>query len=210
MIMLVFVTLIGSFFLFSHGLKIKTNGFLSGLIQNKVNKAELVNLKKNELRELTKDCKNGLKATAQKRECILQLAKEIESLNPTKNIANDSKLNGSWKLLFTSNEGSSAGKLGPFLGQVVQDIDLSSMRYVNYVRLPFIEGALDATWDPKGSNAWIVKFLSINFRILNISVLKKDLKALGEWRLTYLDENLRILYAKSGKNAPENIYILSK
>jgi len=40
---------------------------------------------------------------------------------------------------------------------------------------------------------------------------KSLLGSVGIWRMTYLDESMRILYAQGGKNTvAENIYILSK
>ena len=108
----------------SYGLQLKSiTGLFGGLglkKDNSINNRALADAKKKELFALAKGCKNGLKATPEKKESILQIAKELEKLNPTKAIATNSLLDGSWELIFTTNEGSSAGKLGPFIGQVVQ------------------------------------------------------------------------------------------
>ena len=175
---------------------------------------------KQEIKQLAKGTQNGIKASEEKRLAITTAVKQLEKVNPVKKLSSTEKLDGSWNLVYTTNEGSSAGKLGslPFVGEVVQDIDLSAGKYVNYVRLPLIEGALTATWDNLNDRTWRVKFESINFKLAGISLVSKPLTAEGIWRLTYIDDDLRVLYAQgsNGKTLEqkdkviENIYILSK
>lgn len=90
---------------------------------------------------------------------------------------------------------------------------------MNFVRLfgGAVEGALEATWEIAGPNAWTVIFQNITFKILGIpAVNKKPLpNQAGLWTLTYLDDDLRILYAagmtNQGKPAKvSNIYILKR
>lgn len=80
-----------------------------------------------------------------------------------------------------------------------------------------MEGALDATWDVTGPNSWNVIFQTLTFKVLGIPVVdRKPLpNQVGVWKLTYLDEDLRILYAagmtNQGKPAKvSNIYILKR
>jgi hypothetical protein len=141
---------------------------------------------------------------------------ELEASNPTPNLTSSEKLDGSWKLIYTTNEGSSAGKLGPLVGDVEQFIRIKGYDredYINYVRIGggVVEGALTATWDALSKTKWQVNFESVTFKLFGITLIEKELSAIGIWRMTYLDENFRILYAAGGKNVPkENIYILSK
>ena len=166
---------------------------------------------KTNIRELSKGKSNGISATSEQKEQIVALARQLEKLSEERTPSKSKKLDGKWSLIFTTNEGSSAGKLGPFVGQVIQDIDLESKSYVNYVRLPLVEGGLTATWDVTGPNLWKVLFLSIDFKILGVSLVKKELAQEGIWRTTFVDDSMRILYAKGGKNTvTENIYILGK
>ena len=102
---------------------------------------------------------------------------------------------------------------GPFVGDVEQDIDWSTGSYTNFVRLGngFVEGALTAEWENKSKDLWLVKFQGIILKVAGVHIVKKPLVATGTWRLTYIDENFRILYAQGGKNTvKENIYILAK
>jgi len=121
-------------------------------------------------------------------------------------------------LVYTTNGGSSAGKLGPFVGEVEQLIriagrDEADADYINYVRIGggAVEGALTATWDVLSEDKWQVNFESVKFKVLGFTLADKELSAVGIWRMTYLDDDFRILYAAGGKNVPkENIYILAK
>ena len=40
-----------------------------------------------------------------------------------KGIARSKGVDGTWRLLFTTTKGNSSGKLGPFVGEVLQEID---------------------------------------------------------------------------------------
>ena len=53
-----------------------------------------------------------------------------------------------------------------------------------------------ATWDNLGDKLWQVKFQGIELKVLGIPVTNKPLVATGIWRMTYIDDDLRILYAQ--------------
>lgn len=174
---------------------------------------------KQDLYAVAKGKDNGLKASEADKAQILALAEELIKLNPTKSIATSNKVDGTWRLVYTSTTGGSAGKLGPFVGEVLQKIDTASGDYVNFVRLfgGLVEGALVATWEVKGANEWKVIFQDLTFRLFGLPVVdKKPLNGqAGQWKLTYLDEDLRILTAagltNEGKPAKvSNIYVLRR
>uniref|UniRef100_A0A6U0KQ85 Plastid lipid-associated protein/fibrillin conserved domain-containing protein n=1 Tax=Minutocellus polymorphus TaxID=265543 RepID=A0A6U0KQ85_9STRA len=173
---------------------------------------------KTEIKALAKGTSNGISASKEVRNQISQLVAELEAANPTPDLTNSPKLNGSWKLVYTTNEGSSAGKLGPLVGEVQQLIridgrDGGEQDYYNFVRVAggAIEGALRATWDVLAKDKWQVNFKSVRFSVLGIPLVEMELSAVGIWRKSFLDDDFRILYAAGGKNVPkENIYILAK
>ena len=166
---------------------------------------------KQEIKDLARGTKNGIQASEEVRESIKRLVSELESANTNSKLTTSRLMDGDWNLVYTTNEGSSAGKLGPFVGDVVQSVDLDQGDYINFVRLPGFEGALTASWDVLPKNKWRVKFEQIRFSIFGIKVVEKPLGAIGTWRFTYLDDDLRILYAAGGENTvKENIYILAK
>lgn len=166
---------------------------------------------KDKIKKLAKGTQNGIKASENAREEIAELVTQLERVSKDSKLTTSPLMEGDWNLVYTTNEGSSAGKIGPLVGDVVQNVNLADGVYLNYVRLPGIEGALTASWDVLPKNQWRVKFEQIKFSIFGIKVVEKPLGAVGTWRFTYLDEDLRILYAAGGKNtAKENVYILSK
>jgi hypothetical protein len=202
-----------------------SNWFTSVLSKNNGSKgksaadAAAVAALKQDLYAVAKNKDNGLKATESDKAKILALASELIKRNPTKSIATSDKVDGTWLLVYTSTSGGSAGKLGPFVGEVLQKIDTAGGDYVNFVRLfgGLVEGALVATWEVKGANEWKVIFQDITFRVFGIPLVdKKPLSGqAGQWKLTYVDEDLRILTAagltNEGKPAKvSNIYVLRR
>ena len=63
---------------------------------------------------------------------------------------------GMWDLLYTTTPGASGGKLGPFIGDVQQEVDIAEGVYINYVRLGPLTGKLDATWEVINNQQWKV------------------------------------------------------
>lgn len=55
--------------------------------------------------------------------------------------------------------------LGPFVGDVFQDIVLEQEKYFNILELGFIEAVLSAHWDVMGQEKWRVFFDDIQFRL---------------------------------------------
>jgi len=166
------------------------------------------------IKDLASGTSNGITASESTQMKISTLVTELEAANSNPDLTTSELLNGSWNLVYSTNGGSSAGKLGPFVGNVEQLIRMEgSPDYINYVRLGngLVEGALTATWDVLPEDRWKVKFERIVFRAFGVQLFEKDLNAKGIWRMTFLDEDFRILYAAGGTSAPkENIYILAK
>jgi len=95
----------------------------------------------------------------------------------------------------------------------IEGREVGEQDYYNFVRIAggAVEGALRATWDVLAKDKWQVNFESVRFSVLGVTLVEKDLSAVGVWRMTYLDDDFRILYASGGRNIPkENIYILAK
>lgn len=68
---------------------------------------------------------------------------------------------GTWNLVYTTTVGASGGKLGPFVGEVQQVVDIAAGLYINYVRLGPLTGELEATWEVVNKNQWKVTELPI-------------------------------------------------
>lgn len=169
---------------------------------------------KDDIFKAAKGTNNGITASAEKREEIDACIAKIVKQNKVSNISKSPLCDGSWKLLYTTNEGSSAGKLGPFIGTVTQEITFADQFYINNVVLfgGAVKASLDATWDVVGKNLWEVKFGGLVLSVFGLPVVQKSLDSVtGTWRNVYLDEKMRILYAIGGKNTvKENVYVLYK
>ncbi|CAN0583401.1 unnamed protein product, partial [Ectocarpus sp. 12 AP-2014] len=98
---------------------------------------------------------------------------------------------GTWDLVYTTTPGASGGKLGPFIGEVQQEVDIAVGLYVNYVRLGPLTGRLEATWDVVNKSQWKVVFKSIAFLLFGQQLVKNELDQAGLWTLSYLDDDMR-------------------
>ena len=161
---------------------------------------------------LAKGKKNGLSCTDAEAAEIDEVVSMLEAQNPTPNPAESPLLDGTWRLLYTSTKGGSAGKLGPFVGTVKQVITFGE-DYYNEVALRGVRAVLAAHWEVLSPTSWSVIFDTLTIRVLGRRVVEKPFPPgqTGIWRMTYLSEDLRILRA-SGSNSPdvENVYVLQK
>ena len=101
---------------------------------------------------------NGLKASAGDREAITNLVEALEKVNPTKRPAYSPLMNGFWRMLYTDLEpaAASSGKLGPFVGDVFQDLDSTNgiIKNILSIKFPTIKGALVAFQRIKDPDTW--------------------------------------------------------
>jgi len=169
------------------------------------------------IRDAARDTENGVKASSSVQNLIERMANKLEKNCPTPNPALSQLNQGAWELLYTTNKGNSAGIIGPyvgpltFVGQVTQVVDLVEERYWNIVEVGPLRAELEATWKIKSKSNWTVIFKTIAFKLFGCQFYQKDFDtpATGDWSMTYLDSEFRILRA-SGREGVTNIYILSK
>ena len=76
-----------------------------------------------------------------------QHARIVTRLNPP---------TGTWDLIYTTTPGASGGKLGPFIGEVTQEVDIAEGLYINYVRVGPLTGELEAKWEVTNDTQWKV------------------------------------------------------
>jgi hypothetical protein len=140
---------------------------------------------KESIRELIKTGpKNGYGAPDSFKEKVSEACIDLIKLNPTKGQASSPLLDGDWELLYTSTPGASAGKLGPFIGDVEQRIDLNARNYDNVVKVGggAVEAVLSARWevpkDGKG-NTWLVLFNDIKISVLGLPLVNKKFDQVG-------------------------------
>lgn len=182
---------------------------------------------------------NGLTATKIQQKEIETLVSQIEKNNPTKSPSTSDLMNGYWRLLYTDFDppAESSGKLGPFVGDVFQDLNSKKLLIKNILKVgfPSIIGALTANLSIPNGNTWYVIILlflidvlqqSLNTRIHSIyreiefdrvensifgiplpSKVFPPKSQIRVWRITYLDQDLRIMRAGRPESKPSEYFI---
>lgn len=59
--------------------------------------------------------------------------------------------------MYTTSSETSAGKIGPFVGGVQQEVNIAEGSYFNYLRLGPLTGKLEATWEVMNPEQWKVR-----------------------------------------------------
>lgn len=146
---------------------------------------------------------------------IRSIAESLETINnPTPRPALSELPGGMWKCLYTNAPGPSGGKLGPFVGRVYQDVNMASKQYANILKVgkkgtePWLTARLVATWEVKDEDTWEVLFKHLELRVFGRAVLHREFKNVRRlWRMTYLDDQLRIMRAKRPGKADDQAFL---
>jgi hypothetical protein len=120
------------------------------------------------------------------------------------------KWNGFWRMLWTnySPAGPSSGKLGPFVGDVFQDLQLSTTDEDSIARnlfrldFPPIMGELTATPRLYDSTTVAITFQRVGTQIAGFFPLGPNIefekgKEVRLWQHIYVDDQYRILFARN-------------
>uniref|UniRef100_A0A7S0RLX8 Plastid lipid-associated protein/fibrillin conserved domain-containing protein n=1 Tax=Pyramimonas obovata TaxID=1411642 RepID=A0A7S0RLX8_9CHLO len=161
---------------------------------------------------------NGVNSDDELKEEVLEMVASLEDFNPNKKPASrDAKrgaLDGLWELAFTTNDGSSAGKLGPFVGYVTQEVNVGGEKYKNNVEFGPLKLCLTANWEVLGDTKWKVVFEDVVISLFNIQLTRKEFPPdrFGIWRMTYADDDVRVLWTSSpnSETGKESLFVLTK
>ncbi|KAK3272466.1 hypothetical protein CYMTET_19239 [Cymbomonas tetramitiformis] len=173
---------------------------------------------------------NGVDASSEMRVQIAEALMPLEKQNPTAKPASEdaAALDGIWRLEYTTTQGNSAGKLGPFVGEVTQEVDISGKKYVNCVRLgTFLSLVLSADWKVLNDVTWKVIFKTLQVKMFGFVLKEIEFppSATGLWRMSYVDSDLRILWTRGSTpkksegteagdevelNSGESVFVLRK
>jgi len=160
--------------------------------------------KKQELLDGLKGLGRGANATEEQKSSVDRLARELERLNPTKEVLGP-KLSAKWKLLYTTSDSILGTSRPPFLrpfGDIFQTIDAENLKARNQETFPFFN-AVEAELIPENKRKVKVQFKT--FYLGSIVPVKAPPTARGELEVTYLDDDLRISRGNKG-----NLFILSR
>jgi PAP_fibrillin len=136
---------------------------------------------KESLRVLTNKAKpNGINASKSLRMEITKVVEEIERKNPTRLPALSPLVKGLWRMCYTDFEpaAASSGKLGPFIGDVFQDLTVVSIsqnkvgeiKNILKIKFPVIEGALVAKQSIRNANTWQIEFEEVRNSIFGFQL----------------------------------------
>lgn len=154
--------------------------------------------------------KNGIDTPATLAKEIESVCCELEALTPISKPTQDPNvLTGFWKMRWTNffPVAPSSGRLGPFVGDVFQDIDLIGNRHgkaKNILRIapfPPVVGALIATPSIVDDTTAAITFERVSNQFAGVLPLGPKIqfeagKEVRLWEHTYVDQDYRILFAR--------------
>jgi len=144
---------------------------------------------KTQIIKAAKGTRNGVDADERKRATVAALCDELEARQDKQLFA---PLEGEHSLVFTTVQGGSSGKLGPFVGDVTQTF-LDDVKFVNSVELGPLRLALQAKRTPKDGQTYRVDFESLGVELFGFKLFEKAMGGGGAWKLRYVDDDLRIM-----------------
>ena len=146
----------------------------------------------------------GVKCTDEDRKEIDDIARQLERLNPTKDVLGPF-LSAEWLLEYTTSA-SILGTAKPALlranGPIYQTIRAEKLEARNQETWPWFS-AVEATLKPLSKSKVAVQFQT--FYIASLIPIKAPPTARGELEITYLDDDLRISRGDKG-----NLFVLSR
>jgi hypothetical protein len=158
---------------------------------------------------------NGIKAKPDQREEVNRLVEQLEKVNPTKNPANSPIMNGFWRMTYTdyAPAAPSSGQLGPFIGDVYQDLDSNAgiIKNILDIKFPPLRGALIAKQRVKDKVTWEIEFDRVGNKIGGFISLPIQKFIPGDqirlWEITYLDQTTRIMRARRPESARDDSFV---
>lgn len=161
---------------------------------------------KRQLRDIGIKTSNGLQASAEDHANAQRLVGEIAkgASMPTSTLEYASRMEGSWTLTYTTNRKFhaicrlsesercmsglirtgefSSGKVGPFIGQVVQRVDTANLKYYNDLSVfnGLVSATLQGTWEELGEASaterqWKIVFLDVALRLFGLPVKQQSM-----------------------------------
>ncbi|CAM9167313.1 unnamed protein product [Heterosigma akashiwo] len=116
-------------------------------------------------------------------------------------------------LLYITDQGPSSGRLGPFVANVFQKIDLNANRIYNQLELGpewALRGALEADSEILDGQTWAITFDFVYNNFIGNEIQRKKFGKDIErriWTMTYLDESFRVLYGNQEGRSDEEPFI---
>eukprot|EP00808_Paulinella_micropora_P017424 g1031.t1 len=140
---------------------------------------------------------NGIGVSNATRAQVMGLIKALERENPELEPGFSVLQRGMWKMLYSDVSGPSSGQLGPFKGEVFQQLipvltpgsKAGEIRNILKVRLPPFAGCLTANQTVLDTCTWRIEFYNVVNAIFGKRFMNKYFppNTVRLWRYTYLD-----------------------
>lgn len=193
----------------------------SSIVTNTLTSEENQRMKKDLLEVMSRCQPNGINVAASVRSEISIIVEELEGRNPTERPALSDRMNGFWRMHYTdfSPPATSSGKLGPFIGEVYQDLyptnqtsNSGVIKNILRITFPPIVGALVAKQRIVADDTWSIEFQRLSNKIadfiqLPIGTSFPPGSQIRLWQITYLDDDLRIMRAGRLPLRPDESFI---
>ncbi|KAG7356867.1 plastid lipid-associated PAP/fibrillin family protein [Nitzschia inconspicua] len=166
---------------------------------------------------IAKAPKNGIDTPPDLATTIEEICQQLEEMTPNPSPTQiPSLLNGFWYMMWTnySPAGPSSGKLGPFIGNVYQDLQLDDYAIArNIFRLDFplpIMGELTATPSIRDDTTIAIAFVKVGTKLAGFLPFGPNIefeqnKEIRLWDHIYVDDDYRILYAKNAASDANSV-----
>lgn len=185
-----------------------------------LSKPAILDLKRSLSDVVSKTQPNGINAAPDQRKEVNMIVKQLEKVNPTNSPAKSPLMNGFWRMTYTDfmPAAPSSGQLGPFIGDVYQDLDNDAgiIKNILDIKFPPLVGALIAKQRVKDKATWEIEFDRVGNKIGGFLSLPTKKFIPGDqirlWEITYLDQNTRIMRARRPESlrADSFLFILEK
>eukprot|EP00466_Bigelowiella_natans_P006030 jgi/Bigna1/143017/aug1.75_g17725 len=172
---------------------------------------------KTQLREACRETRpNGINASPTQRAKVNDLVDVLEGANPTGRPALSPLMYGFWRMLYTdfSPAAPSSGQLGPFVGDVYQDLSEGIIKNILVIP-PLLKGALVANQRVRDPNTWEIEFDRVGNMLGPFKLPTKQFEPGDQirlWEIVYLDDDLRIMRARRAeKDSMESfVFVLER
>eukprot|EP00775_Hariotina_reticulata_P008861 gene8861-9040_t len=143
------------------------------------------------------------------RQTIVSKVQQLEQLQLPVKVDKSALTGTTWTTVFTTSDGTSSGKVGPFITDVVQEFPVDEPGvYYNISRLGLVSATLRGDYEVTQDDRVDLEFKSLALKIGPWKAAEKIFDAgqmRGYWQVSYCDSDFRVFYSNK-----QNLFILRK
>ncbi|WIA15553.1 hypothetical protein OEZ85_002185 [Tetradesmus obliquus] len=153
--------------------------------------------------------KYGHDLDAATREAVQAKVKQLEALQLPVKVEQGALTGSKWTTVFTTSDGTSSGKVGPFITDVVQEFPAAEPGvYYNVSSLGLVSARLRGEYAVTRDDRVDLEFKNLVLKVGPFQAAEKVFEAgqmRGYWRMSYVDGDFRVFYTNK-----DNMFILRK